>query len=270
MNVKKDKITSLELLKQINYYRKQEGNRIELQHKDLLKIIRDEFLEEVNERNISPVENEKDVGNISLMSKKVNGVKISGVKKKDEGNISPMSDKILSQKILEKSNIKIGYYKDTYGRKQLMYILTLSQGKQVLVRESKYVRRHTIQYLEQLERTLFQIAINKNDEQWKAVREQEKIVRRKETDTIQELIIYAKAQGSKHPEKLYTVYSRLIHKLLGNCTKEREALLVFDTIDVLRLEQLIQNGMKQGKYYKDIYQDCQKVGMDYIQVIKLA
>lgn len=39
--MKKDKITSLDLLKQINYYRKQEGNRVELQHKDLLKIIRD-------------------------------------------------------------------------------------------------------------------------------------------------------------------------------------------------------------------------------------
>lgn len=248
--MKKDKITSLELLKQINYYRKQEGNRIELQHKDLLKIIKLEFEEEINEGKISPVKNEK-----------------------DWRKFSPMSEAEL-KKSLEKSNIKIGYYKDTYGRKQPMYILTLSQGKQVLVRESKFVRRHTIQYLEQLERTLFQIAINQNDEQWKAVREQEKILRRKETDTIQELIIYAKAQGSKHQEKLYTVYSRLIHKLLGNYTKEREALPVFDTIDVLRLEQVfdkvIQNGMKQGKYYKDIYQDCQKVGMDYIQVIKLA
>lgn len=86
--------------------------------------------------------------------------------------------------------------------------------------------------------------------------------------------MYAKAQGSKHPEKLYTVYSRLIHKLLGNYAKEREALLVFDTIDVLRLEQLfdrvIQNGMAQGKHYKDIYQDCQKVGTDYIHIIKIA
>ncbi len=259
--MKKDKITSLELLKQINYYRKQEGNRLELQHKDLLKIIRDEFLEEVNERNILPT------------LKKVNDGKISGIKKKDWRKFSPMSEAEL-KKSLEKSNIKIGYYKDTYGRKQPMYILTLSQGKQVLVRESKFVRRHTIQYLEQLERTLFQIAINQNDEQWKAVREQEKIVRRKEADTIQELIIYAKAQGSKHPEKLYTVYSRLIHKLLGNYTKEREALPVFDTIDILRLEQLfdkvIQDGMDQGKYYKDIYRDCQKIGMDYIQVIKLA
>lgn len=78
--MKKDKITSLDLLKQINYYRKQEGNRVELQHYDLLKIIRDEFSEEVNERKISPVKNEKDAGNISLMSEEINGGKISAVK----------------------------------------------------------------------------------------------------------------------------------------------------------------------------------------------
>ena len=270
--MKKDKITSLDLLKQINYYRKQEGNRVELQHYDLLKIIRDEFSEEVNERKISPVKNEKDAGNISLMSEEINGGKISAVKnEKDWRKISPMSEEVNGGKIY---GVKESYYKDKKGEKRLMYVLTLSQGKQVLVRESKFVRRHTIQYLEQLERTVLQIAINQNDEQWKEVREQEKLVRRKETDTIQELVNYAKSQGSKHPEKLYTVYSRLIHKLLGNYAKEREALLVFDTIDVLRLEQLfdrvIQNGMAQGKHYKDIYQDCQKVGMNYIQVIKLA
>ena len=41
----KNMITSLEILEQINIFRKQEGNRTELQHKDLLKIIRDEFEE---------------------------------------------------------------------------------------------------------------------------------------------------------------------------------------------------------------------------------
>lgn len=51
----KDTITSLELVKQINIFREQEGNRKELQHKDLLKVIRDEFEEEINEGKISPV-----------------------------------------------------------------------------------------------------------------------------------------------------------------------------------------------------------------------
>ena len=37
------------------------------------------------------------------------------------------------------------------NREQPMFVLTLSQAKQVLVRESKFVRKHVIAYLEQLE-----------------------------------------------------------------------------------------------------------------------
>lgn len=94
----KNMITSLEILEQINIFRKQEGNRTELQHKDLLKIIRDEFEEEIG-----------------------------------EGKISPTS------------------YKDQWNREQPMFRLTIPQGKQILVRESKFVRKAVIHYLEELE-----------------------------------------------------------------------------------------------------------------------
>jgi hypothetical protein len=50
-----ENITSIELVKQINLFRKQEGNRTELEHKNLLAIIRDEFEEEINELKIQPV-----------------------------------------------------------------------------------------------------------------------------------------------------------------------------------------------------------------------
>lgn len=48
-------VTSLELVKQINLFRGAEGNKAVLQHKDLLKVIRDEFSEEINGGKISPV-----------------------------------------------------------------------------------------------------------------------------------------------------------------------------------------------------------------------
>ena len=99
--VVKNKITSLELIEQINIFREQEGNRKELQHKDLLKVIRDEFEEEINEGKISPVE-----------------------------------------------------YKDKKGELRPMFDLTINQAKQVLMRESKYVRKAMIHYIESLEREL--------------------------------------------------------------------------------------------------------------------
>ena len=112
MGLNKDRITSLELLDQINIFRKQEGNRAVLQHKDLLKIIRNEFEEEINEGKISLVE-----------------------------------------------------YKDKKGELRPMYILTYNQAKQVLLRESKFVRRAVIHYVERLEEELQKDFIEKYERQ---------------------------------------------------------------------------------------------------------
>lgn len=43
----KDTMTTLELVEQINLFRKEEGSRAELKHKTLLEIIRDEFEDEI-------------------------------------------------------------------------------------------------------------------------------------------------------------------------------------------------------------------------------
>lgn len=97
-----DKITSLELLKQINLFRGQEGNRVELKHNDLLKVIRDEFEEEIG------------MGKISHTP----------------------------------------YKHPQNGQKYPMFELTLSQAKQVLVRESKFVRKAVISYIDKLENAI--------------------------------------------------------------------------------------------------------------------
>lgn len=105
--INKNTITSLELLEQINIFRKQEGGRAELQHRDLLKVIRDEFEEEI-----------------------------------DEGKISPVT------------------YKDKKGEERPMFELTTEQAKQVLVRESKFVRKAVIHYIKELENKLKDISSN--------------------------------------------------------------------------------------------------------------
>lgn len=95
---RKETITSLELLEQINFFRKQEENKTELGHNDLLKVVRDEFEEEIS------------LGKISQST-----------------------------------------YKNDRGREYPMFELTLNQSKQVLMRESKFVRKAVIQYIEKLE-----------------------------------------------------------------------------------------------------------------------
>lgn len=95
------KITSLEILEQINFFRSQENNKAKLQHKSLLEIIRNEFDEEISRQEI-----------------------------------------LLSE------------YENERGRKYPMFILTNNQAKQILLRESKFVRRAVIQYIENLEKEL--------------------------------------------------------------------------------------------------------------------
>ena len=52
--ITKNEITSLELLAEINKFRKEEGIKKELLHKTLLAIIRDEFSEKITEQKILP------------------------------------------------------------------------------------------------------------------------------------------------------------------------------------------------------------------------
>lgn len=97
---KNGQITSLELLKEINFFRNRESNfgKAEIKHKDLLKIVRSEFDEEIAEGKIS-----------------------------------------------------LGSYLDKQKQERPMFILTISQAKQVLVRESKVIRKAVIKRLEELE-----------------------------------------------------------------------------------------------------------------------
>lgn len=54
-------------------------------------------------------------------------------------------------------------YKDSQGKERPMFILTLSQAKQILVRESRFVRRAIISYIEELENTIKLLQENKLD-----------------------------------------------------------------------------------------------------------
>lgn len=125
----KDKIRSLEIVSEINKFRKEEGNKSELRHDNLLQIIRDEFAEE-----------------ISLL------------------------------KIQEST------YKNDRGREYPMFILSLNQAKQILMRESKFVRKAMINYIEKLEEQIKNPFANLSIQQMMiaTLQEQEKIVDRVE------------------------------------------------------------------------------------------
>lgn len=122
----KNTFTSLELTELINQFRREEGNRTLLGHNDLLKVIREEFSEEIGMGKISQT-----------------------------------------------------HYKHPQNKQEYpMFILNLQQSRQVLVRESKFVRKAVIKYIDELENKLrgqFQVPTTFADALRLAAEQQERI-----------------------------------------------------------------------------------------------
>lgn len=232
MEVKNKKtLSSLELLEQINLFRQEEYKE--------------------KRKNNTLTEAEKKKGNFTeLLHKTLLDII------RDE-----FSEEINEQKILPVE------YKDKKGEKRPMFLLTLNQAKQVLLRESKYVRRAIINYIEVLEQAI----VDKAKNEWLLTRQQGKLVRREETDAIQDLIEYAKSQGSEHSSNLYMIYSKLVNSLVGIKANSRDKVDFGILMLIRQLEdiftKIILNSMENKIYYKKIYQICKKQGIQFMQIV---
>ena len=235
----KESINSKELLKQINIFREMEykekeannilteaekkrGRYTKLKHKTLLGIIRNEFNIQVNEQNILLVENK-------IIPTSVNG-------------------------IFETS------YKDDKGELRPMFILTIDQAKQVLLRESRIVRRKVIEYLNLLEKRIRQL------ERKKGI-----TARKGETEAIKRLLKYGDIPKEKH-NLYYMTYSKLPFVVLGMKRVERDKLPADDLELIKELENIIEKiilkGIVKKLDVKAIYKECKKACIDSLVEIK--
>lgn len=86
------------------------------------------------------------------------------------------------------------------------------------------------------------------------------LTRKEETSVIQQLIEYAKEQGSEHSEKLYMVYTKLANTMAG--VSDRDLAPIHKLCELNLIENIIlnqiANGMEAGQNYKEIYQLCKK------------
>lgn len=226
----KESINSKDLLKQINYFREMEykereangtlteaqkkrGHYIELRHDNLLRTIRDEFNIQDNRLNFEEVKN------------KIIPTSVEG--------------------IFETT------YKDEKGEFRTMFILTIDQAKQVLLRESKVVRKAVIQYLNLLEKRIRELERKKG-----------KITRKQETEAIKMLMEYGNIPQEKQ-RLYYMTYSKLPFIVLGMKKVSRDTLPADDLNLIKELESIIQvtilTSIIKGLDVKAIYQECKKV-----------
>lgn len=232
----KESINSKELLKQINIFReleykekeanntlteaqKKRGSYIELRHDNLLRTIRDELNIKIDLLNFEEM-------------------------LKDQQNILPMFI----------DGIFISTYKDKYDREQIMFILTIDQAKQVLLRESRIVRSKVIEYLNSLEKRIRQL------ERKKGI-----TARKEETEAIKMLLEYGNIPKEKH-NLYYMTYSKLPFVVLGMKRVERDKLPADDLELIKELENIIEKTILKGIVkkldVKAIYQECKKACID--------
>ena len=234
----KESINSKELLKQINIFReleykekeanntlteaqKKRGRYIELRYDNLLRTIRDELNIKIDLLNFEEM-----------------------LKEKEQLNFEPMFI----------DGIFVSTYKDSYDREQIMFILTIDQAKQVLLRESKVVRKAVIQYLNSLEKKIRQL------ERKKGI-----TARKGETEAIKMLLEYGEIPKEKH-NLYYMTYSKLPFVALGMKRVERDKLPADDLELIKELENIIEKTILKGIVkkldVKAIYKECKKACKD--------
>ena len=234
----KESINSKELLDQINIFREMEykekeanntlteaqkkrGRYIKLRHDTLLNIIKSEFNLKIDLQNI-----------------------LEMLKEKEQLNFEPMFI----------DGIFVSTYKDKYDREQMMFILTIDQAKQVLLRESKVVRKAVIQYLNLLEKRIRQL------ERKKGI-----TARKGETEAIKMLLEYGNIPKEKH-NLYYMTYSKLPFVALGMKRVERDKLPADDLELIKELENIIEKTILKGIVkkleVKAIYKECKKACID--------
>ena len=153
-------------------------------------------------------------------------------------------------------------YDDDHNREQPMYLIT-KDGFMFLVmgfngREAALLKEAYINEFNRMERLLH----NYLSTSWIEARDNGKEARRNETDSIKELVEYAKSQGSKNAHKYFINYTSMVYRALFELSNE-ETKGIRNKLDKMQLSFLstaehvasntIREGIIQNLHYKDIY-----------------
>ena len=150
----------------------------------------------------------------------------------------------------------------TGGRPEEFYILNEQQATflMTLLKNTDIVVDFKMKLVKEFYR-MREFIREKQSAEWQQARITGKLIRQDETDIIlTKLIPLAESQGSKHPEKLYLNYSKLVNSILGIGSRQRDnlPLVYIETIKFLEraIENIISIEVDKSTYYKEIYQIC--------------
>lgn len=151
---------------------------------------------------------------------------------------------------------------ETRGRKTKIYLLNEPQATHLitLLENNDVVREFKLNLVKQFY-DMKNILMETHTSYWQHMRAESKEVRKSFTDILKTFIDYARDHGSKHSNRYYTIFTKMIN---GKLNISDRNLLAPKTLDELqRIEQIIGNcilyKISQGIEYKNIYQDCKEL-----------
>ena len=160
-------------------------------------------------------------------------------------------------------------YKGKNGRMSREILMT-KQGFLLYVFNIQGYDIFKLQYINEFDR-LQDLLREKQSEEWLQTRKQGKLVRRGETDVIQQLIQYAINLGCKNTKFFYSNYSKMVNKFNGIGTGQREFVDWTTLNKIAQSEDLVQKeilkGMEQGLHYSVIYERCKEKVKQYIDLV---
>ena len=128
-----------------------------------------------------------------------------------------------------------------------------------------------------MEAKLIQFQKNASDQEWIGKREESKLIRHEETDTIKEFVEYATSQGSKSARFYYKHITTATYRALGLMAQKnpklRDSMNIVETSQLLLAERhatrRLRKYMELGRHYKDIYSSVKKDLIGFGEVLRL-
>jgi len=172
------------------------------------------------------------------------------IKRLGARKVAPKNEPVLIEGVKEYRGQKFKYF--TYDRKAFSLLVMSFTGDKAFEWQEKFYDAFAA-----MEKAL----LNQTSLEWKQQREQGKLARKEETDTIQKFVELAKSQGSKGAKWYYTHFTNATYRALQLIEHKKPRLR--DTLDMMELNQLIlaeniamksiESNMEAGEHYKVIF-----------------
>ena len=154
---------------------------------------------------------------------------------------------------------------------QTVFLISLMRNSKIVV---NFKQELTKEFFRQ-RKLIAHLLTQRQNKAWLEQREQGKLSRREETDTIKEFVDYCKARGSLSAERYYANISKMENKALFILEQKfpnirdilsGQQLQIIASADVA-VARALRYGMEQNMPYKEIYQLAKKRIMEFADIV---